>query len=183
MINQQLADKFDTFDPTPIGTIDLSDPQGLKDWLAGLSATGEIFYQEWNTPSLRKPVWALSIEVDSVWAGSDISQVVDMEGGVPNGHFSLYWSKIFRYRWMTMINGLITQSGRRFPTQVDQVDLLFEKPPWLFIIRTGKPADSPDHGDAMEVLSLRLSIARRSSHGWGIGDCGNGLLVGSASSA
>ena len=103
-------EETDTFDPTPIGTIDLSDPQGLKDWLAGLSATGEIFIRNGIILKLLSQS-GLYRSRRSAWSGPDISQVVDMEGGVYNGHFGLYWEQTYQ-------------------VQVDDDDPLFDNLEW-----------------------------------------------------
>ena len=97
-----------------------------------MSATGEIFYQEWNNPQTPEPVWALSIEVDSAWAGPDISQVVDMEGRVYNGHFGLYWEQTYQ-------------------VQVDDDDPLFDNPEWSEV------PYSADFGGIDQLINQQLA--------------------------
>ena len=75
-----------------------------------------------------------------------------MEGRVYNGHFSLYWEQKFQDRWMTMINGLITEWSE-VPYPSHQVDLLFENHLGYL---TAESANRPivRTGDAKVVLSL-----------------------------
>ena len=80
----------DYFDPIPVGQVDLNDPLSLEHWVSGLDGTGEVFYQEWADPVTMGTVWALSLEVNP-WVGGEITQVIDMQGKVYNGHFGMYW--------------------------------------------------------------------------------------------
>jgi hypothetical protein len=109
----------DYFDPIPYGYVDLMDPLSLEHWVSGLQGTGEVFYQEWADPWSMGTVWALSVEVNPWNGGSQITQVIDMQGNVYNGHFGIYWQDM---------HGV----------QADDFEMGFDNPDWT---ETSYPAD------------------------------------------